>query len=342
MITEARHPEVHTAWAPWSEEQTLHVACVYFNPFRYRNRRMRFHEFYDYMSREPNVKLHVVEVAFGQRPFEVTTSSDLQLRTDDEMWLKENALNLAIAQFPSDWRYGAWVDADFRFSRHDWALETIHQLQHYPWVQPFSGYAFLTDQHRPNSISPSFAYVYATHFGSSTDQHRNHFGNNQDSSGSGRSSGVTGGAWAFTRRGFDSVGGLLDFCILGSSDWHMAFGLVGSFYSRHSETTGLVNTPYMTMIESWKERAFGAVKGNIGYVDNLGTHLWHGDMSNRGYSTRWKILNEFKYNPLTDLARNSQGLYRWAGNKPQLAIAVRRYFVSRNEDSTEVHTPPLY
>jgi hypothetical protein len=40
--------------------------------------------------------------------------------------------------------------------------------------------------------------------------------------------GATGGAWAFRRSAFDAVGGLLDTCILGSADWHMAFGLVGA------------------------------------------------------------------------------------------------------------------
>jgi hypothetical protein len=38
--------------------------------------------------------------------------------------------------------------------------------------------------------------------------------------------GATGGAWSWRRDALDIVGGMLDTCVLGSADWHMAFGLV--------------------------------------------------------------------------------------------------------------------
>ncbi len=34
-----QHPDQHQPWADWSEEQTLHVAVCYSNPFRWRTRR---------------------------------------------------------------------------------------------------------------------------------------------------------------------------------------------------------------------------------------------------------------------------------------------------------------
>ena len=49
-----------------------------------------------------------------------------------------------IKHWPLDWKYGATIDADFHFTRHDWALETVHQLQHYDFVQLFSSYADLS------------------------------------------------------------------------------------------------------------------------------------------------------------------------------------------------------
>jgi len=63
---------------------------------------------------------------------------DLQLRTSDEMWHKENLLNLVVQRFPADWKYGAYLDGDFHMTRPDWALEAIHQLQHYDFAQLFS------------------------------------------------------------------------------------------------------------------------------------------------------------------------------------------------------------
>jgi len=47
------------------------------------------------MERCPNVVLYTVEISYGDRPFEVTTPDnprDLQLRTEHELWHKENAL----------------------------------------------------------------------------------------------------------------------------------------------------------------------------------------------------------------------------------------------------------
>ena len=56
----------------------------------------------------PNVVLHIGELAYGNRPFEVTRSDDpnaVQLRTTSEMWHKENVLNRVVQNFPAEWRF---------------------------------------------------------------------------------------------------------------------------------------------------------------------------------------------------------------------------------------------
>lgn len=139
---------MNRVFSPWSEEQTLHVAVAYSNPFRWRTRRELLNDFRKHMSVTSNVVLHVGELAYGDRPFEVTSEEnplDIQLRTSHELFHKENILNVIVQRgFPPDWRYGAWIDGDFHMTRHDWALETIHQLQHYDFVQPFSSYMDLS------------------------------------------------------------------------------------------------------------------------------------------------------------------------------------------------------
>ena len=82
-------------------------------------------DFRQHMQGSPNVVLHVAELAYGDRPFEVTgaDSLDIQLRTSHELWHKENILNRAIQRFPAGWQYGAIIDADFHMTRPDWALE---------------------------------------------------------------------------------------------------------------------------------------------------------------------------------------------------------------------------
>jgi hypothetical protein len=71
---------------------------------------------------------------------------DLQLRTDSSLWIKECAINEGVRRFPPDWQYGGYVDGDFHFTRHDWALEAIHTLQHHSFVQLFSTYTDLTGE----------------------------------------------------------------------------------------------------------------------------------------------------------------------------------------------------
>src|SRR6266849_1578002 len=97
-----KHPDVHAPWKQWSEDAVLHVACAYSNPHRWRTRRLLMNDFRQHMQGSPNVALHVAELAYGHRPFEVTgaDSGDIQLRTSDELWHKENILNVAIQRFP--------------------------------------------------------------------------------------------------------------------------------------------------------------------------------------------------------------------------------------------------
>ncbi len=125
---------------------------------RWRRRRELFHDFRRHMERTANVRLHIVEVAFGDRPFEVTSSenpNDVQLRTSHTLWLKKNALNIGVQRLPSGWKYAAYVDADFHFTRHDRALETIHKLQYSPWVQPYSSYGVIGPDNNPLQVRPA-------------------------------------------------------------------------------------------------------------------------------------------------------------------------------------------
>src|SRR5947209_8766473 len=105
-----QHPDVHRPWSEWSETQKLHVATPYSNPFRWRTRRELLNDFRRHMAQSPNVVLHVGELAYGDRPFEVTGQdpNDVQMRTGHELFSKENIINLAVQRFPPDWQYGAY------------------------------------------------------------------------------------------------------------------------------------------------------------------------------------------------------------------------------------------
>lgn len=362
------HPNVHPAWSTWSESQTLHVACAYNNPFRWRKRRVLLENFRHHVSQQPNVKLYVGELAYADRPFEVTGQNlnDVQLRTRHEMWHKENLINVIVSRFPADWQYGAYCDGDFTFTRHDWALEAIHLLQHYDFVQLFSTYTDLSVEtatswrgHRPYRTNSTFAWDYlhpeefqkvalkrqtaAKKSTASAPVLRTSDGlcyggtvNGISAKGSwpfGLSPGAPGGAWAFRRSAFDTVGGLLDCCVVGAADVHMVVGLVEG-ENVHNEMNGC-QWAYLEAITNWQERA-ARLSRNIGCLDQHAIHHFHGSHKLRSYGTRSDILRNHDFDPKRDLVRDWQGVWQLAGNKPRLRDDLRRYFIERWEDSTEM------
>jgi len=355
------HPDVHKPWSEWSEDQTLHMVVVYTNPFRWRTRRELVNDSIRHLRATPNVKAYVVEVAYGRRPFEVTGENplDIQFRTDVELWSKECAINLGVARFPPDALYGGYTDGDFHFTRHDWALEAIHMLQHHHFVQLFSAYSDLTGEtatswsgHRPYRIKSSFAwnFLHQKEFlerkmGERRQKNDPYYGLPIPTKvfPFGFAPGAPGGAWAWNMESFTAVGGLLDTCILGSADWHMAFGLAEIPYdSSEIDSTG---KGYNASIVNWQTRAarlkFHPGKSAIGCVDNFATHFFHGSHNKRQYGNRWQILVDHDFDPATDIARDWQGMWRWCGNKPALRDAVRRYFITRMEDSTDLNEQDL-
>lgn len=291
-------------------------------------------DFRRHMASQANVVLHVVELAYGDRPFEVTGNhaDDIQFRTNAELWHKENLLNLGIARLPHDWKYAAYIDADLHFTRHDWALETIHQLQHYDWLQLFSSYSALSSEHRPHKLSPSFAYGF--------EKQRRGWKPPKHVSGSKYGSGwlgATGGAWAFTREALNATGGLLDVAILGSGDWHMSYGLAGE--ADPSLKQYRQDCPhYVRVIEQWQSHA-AKLRQNFGYLENHAVHFWHGDYSKRFYGERPQILIRNGYDPLTDITRDWHGVLKLNGNKPALRQDIRMYFQSRVEDDPNLANP---
>jgi hypothetical protein len=296
------------------------------------------------------VALHIGELAYGERPHEVALGfpGDVPLRTQSELFHKENILNRVISTFPPDWKYGAWVDADFHFTRHDWALEAIHQLQHYDFVQLFSSYSDLSGKtygtgQLPMRVTPSFAFNYVQNgyqlpagfanggwkiAGSKDDEYYGGL------VGGRRGVGATGGAWAFRRSAFDAVGGLLDKCILGHGDWFMTFGLVGE-EAPDMHIDGY-SDDYRNTILSWQRNA-ARLKKNIGYVDGFAVHHFHGSKLRRGYASRDTILVKYKFAPSNDLKVDWQGIYQLNGDKPGLRDAIRAYFISRNEDDPNLY-----
>jgi hypothetical protein len=272
------------------------------------------------MVADSGAVLITVEAAFGNRPYAITQACNpnhIQLRTSTEVWHKENMLNLGIARLPSDWEYVAWVDADVSFARPDWANETINQLQHYHLVQMFSQAQDLSPTHEP--IQKHFGFVYS---------YQHALQGNKD-----YSNWHPGFAWAARRQAIDDLGGLIDYAVLGAADRHMAHALIGRVEQTiHSQLT----EAYANNLLTWQQRSELYIRRNIGFVNGLLLHYWHGKKRDRRYAERWNILVDNHFDPNLDLKRDRQGLWQLTERNIKLRDDIRGYFRSRNEDSIDL------
>ena len=304
----------------------LYVISPITNSARYRSRYHLYREFEKYIS-DAGAILITIEAAHGDRSFEVTSASNpnhIQVRTSHELWHKENLINIAVSRLPSDWKYVAWVDADVQFARKDIVAETIHQLQHYSVVQMFSHALDLGPQNQPLNTFDGFVSQW--------------FKNNFEASSKmeGYGGWHPGYAWAMRRDAWDHLGGLLDFAVIGSADRYMACGLIGAMKYCLGEKVEEFCPVYTEWAYEWQNRAETYIKRNIGFVDGLLLHYFHGSKNKRGYFNRTKILWENEFNPAKDIKKDWQGLWQLTDQKFKLRNQLRAYFASRDEDSTSL------
>jgi hypothetical protein len=312
--------------------ERLHVVTMLENPLRWRSRYWNYWMF-ERECEAAGAILYTVEVAFGGRHFEVTEAGNprhLQLRTTSEIWHKENALNLLMQRLPAEAKYVAWIDADVKFSRPDWAQETLQLLQHYDVVQMFSHAQDVGADYEPLTTTPGFLYKWVTDRPAPHDptfMQPKAYGYYSVESGQFWHPGF---AWAARRSALESVGMLIDFAVLGSGDWHMAAALVGQV--ERSLTAGY-SPMYVRLCQQWQERAEKFIRRNVGYLPGLMNHLFHGAKKNRSYDQRWRLLAQAGYDPQLDLKRDSQGLYRLTERSTMLRDGIRQYGRMRNEDA---------
>ena len=319
------------------DKNNFYVIAVVSNPVRFQSRYRLYKEFETRMK-IAGANLLTVEMAFGDRPFEITESwntKHVQVRSFHELWHKENLINIGLSRLPHNWEYVAWIDADVEFLRRDWIDETIHQLQHYQVVQMFQHALDLGPTGETLNCFSSFAYCH---------QKRMPYGAHGESEGEGEVGYGNktipwhpGFAWAARREAIDGVGGMLDRAILGAGDNHMAAAFIGK-----AEQTihGGVHPNYRKMVLDWQTRAEKIVRKDLGYVPGTIVHHWHGKKRDRGYIDRWKVLVNNKFDPDKDIQKDWQGLLELVDDGTPRMVKMRDqlrdYFRSRNEDSVDL------
>lgn len=328
---------------PDTIDSPLYVITPFFNSQRYRSRWKHYEAFIKHVIDAGAIPV-TIEVSFGERAETIIPASKnhivINLRTRQEIWLKENMINVAISRLPSDWKYVAWIDGDVTFARPDWVGETLHELQHYKVVQMFSECYDLNVNSEIISKHKGFMWCYLNE-GIET------LGNNPKNSGprippkpkqayiatipgNEYSYWHPGFAWAARREAIEDLGGLIDWSILGGGDTFMAYALIGVLNQRFMPRS--LGEAGVRLLQHWEERAERYIRRNVGYVKGSIYHSWHGNRSKRGYYDRGAFLTKAKFNPEQDLYRDSQLLYQINPENILLRDGAQTSFRMRNED----------
>ncbi|CAF3876223.1 unnamed protein product, partial [Adineta steineri] len=270
-------------YTPKYDLSRLGVVSVIFNPVRYRSRYEQYYKFRNHMAHS-GINLFTVECVFdsatrfGLPPqrFEVTQADNprhIQVVAPSIMWMKENLINIAVQQLPPTIDRNAWIDADVEFEHLNWPHLTMKALDRYPIVQMFKIGYFTGPSGKQEILRRDHSFGYSIRHNKPIYPHHSQWYAHP------------GYAWAMHRDTFNAIGGLIDFCIVGSGDLHLAYALLG----RVEETfpSGL-HRDYRMQVSNWGDGVARAA-GNgafVGYVDVNLYHRWHGSRTNRNYINR--------------------------------------------------------
>ncbi len=327
------------------DRSKFHVITMVSNPVRYSSRYRLYRKFSRHML-DAKVNFWTVELQLGDRPFAVTDSCNpfhIQLRHWDEIWHKENALNIALSKLPDDWETVAWIDSDIEFvqknwgeeenhtetfhEHHDWVTETLHQLQVHKVVQMFETAIDLGPTGQALSVHQSFMSEYCKNGFGFPEKRKNDAGKYYQEF-------HPGYCWAARREAIDDMGGLLDRSILGAGDRAMALALVGRVdKSLHPET----HSAYQNYVLDFQNKCEASIRRDVGFVKGTILHYFHGHKVDRKYWDRWKILVNNNFQPYHDLKPNSYGVLQLhddgSARFRRLRDEIRAYFRQRNEDA---------
>lgn len=301
----------------------LYIILPYFNYCNYERRTELFLQFISRIRYNPVIRIVVVEAGTPDTGFLLPKTISgiyrhIAFHCKEHVWIKENLINLAVAQLPPTWKYMAWVDADITFLNPEWAEQTIIALDNkYDVVQMYQTCVNLGPLEEALKIDRSFGYMHCE---------------------SGRAYHKTakygfwhpGYTWAMNRKAYDQLGGLIDFGILGSGDRHMALAFIGLVEYSYP---GNIHENYKQELARFQQRAIGI---RLGWIPGTILHHWHGRLEDRKYQERWLILTKNQYDPMQDIVRNKDGVIHLTQTGQRLTQQLTDYFLGRKEDNKSV------
>lgn len=306
----------------------------YFNPMRSMRRLQNFRIFRNRLT----VPLVAVELSYGA-DFELQEPDAdilIQLRGGALLWQKDRLLNLALQALPDDCRKVAWLDCDIFFGSSDWAELADRLLNRFPTIQLFKSAHYLSPRWTPAddcATEVEFTRPSAMFSISSGQPATMCLGRISKTPEVAYPKGLgphaKGLAWAIRREIVDQHG-FFDACIVGGGDTALASAANNCF-------DAVINAHFMNERQrerymTWARPFYETVREEVGYLDAQIYHMWHGDYYSRQRAGRHEGLQQFQFDPFTDIAKDVNGCWRWATEKPEMHAYVRGYFSSRDEE----------
>jgi len=342
---------------------------TFYNPVNYKNKYKNYMLFRE-KSKEQGLKLLTVELAFGNKPFELKkTDAEIVVRIrgneSNILWQKERMLNIGLKHLPKDCDKVAWLDCDIIFKNNDWIKDSSNLLEKYIVLQLFSQSARLSknvldltdEQFQKLKIGPhDGSRVHGIVYGVSK------FGTRVIGSDF-LKQGTQGFAWAARRAVLDKIH-FYDKGIVYGGDNMMNRGFYGIIYKNdpplskkenltldklgaHTSISGKneispnkwdVGPPTSRKgnddLNKWVKLAFAEVKGSVYFEKGKLLHIWHGDQKNRLYGKKNKIFERFfrTFDPSKDIALDKNHLWKWTSNNKGVQEDIKEYFSIRGEE----------
>jgi len=301
----------------------LYVILPYFNYCYSMSRFKLFIDFINRYSEFDNIRICIVEGKLKDDNYHLPDShfnvyKHIAITLEDPIWIKENLINIMVSMLPKNWKYIAWIDADLTFLNTNWAKDTIESLKTNDIIQLFQTAINMGPNGEAFKIDKSFGFMHKRNGHEWNKTHKYGFWH-------------PGYAWACTRYTYDTLGGLIDFGILGSGDHHMSLALIGKVTMSYPTN---IHENYKKLLLEFQNKC---IHNNLqfSYIPGTIIHHWHGSLKNRKYVERWLILTKNEYDPIEDVYYNEYGVLGLTESGKRFVPMLTQYFNDRNEDATE-------
>ena len=255
-----------------------------------------------------------------------TPDPEADYHSDSFLWQKEALLNAAVAALPEEIENVVIIDADILPPLETWIADIEEALEKYPVIQPWDRCRILAESGKEQSCRASVARGIEL----------------KDKRASNFTMYHPGYAWAFRRTFWTEGPGLYTLCPVGGADMLLALAVQGlpALYQAWPGNQETFTYGWAIGVKSWMG------KEKCGCMESMIDVLFHGDLAQRKYLSRFAMLENF--DPARDLNIPAQsGPIEWSASakqdKPEMVAAIASYFGARQEDGPEpfpLDSPP--